>query len=82
MKTNIRFFLSYLAHFFSEREIFKTGVAEKSKHRLCICNFFFLNRAVYEIVWENVVERDRPQMKMWLMRIACLIPKTTNTHSE
>jgi len=30
MKIDI-FFLSYLAHFFSEREIFKTGVAEKSK---------------------------------------------------
>ena len=27
-------------------------------------NFFFLNRAVYEIMWENIVERDRPQVEI------------------
>jgi len=32
--------------------------------------FFFENRAFYEIMWENIVERDRPQMKIWRMRIA------------
>ena len=31
---------------------------------------------------ENTVERDRPQMAIWRMRIACRIPKATNTHSE
>ena len=25
--------------------------------------FFFENRAVYEIMWKNSVERSRPQMK-------------------
>jgi len=25
-------------------------------------------------------ETDRPQMTIWRMRIACWIPKTTNTH--
>jgi hypothetical protein len=25
-------------------------------------NLFFLNRAVYEIMWENVVEPEKPQM--------------------
>jgi len=29
-----------------------------------------------------MVEPDRPQMKMWHMRIACCIPKVTNTHLE
>ena len=43
---------------------------------------FFLNRAVYEIMWKNVVEWGRPQMTIWRMRIACWIPKATNTHSE
>jgi hypothetical protein len=33
-------------------------------------------------MWENIVEPDRPQMAMWRMRIACWIPKATNTHSE
>jgi hypothetical protein len=33
-------------------------------------------------MWENIVERGRPQMTMWRMRIACWIPKATNTHSS
>ena len=44
--------------------------------------FFVENRAVYEIMWKNIVEPDMPQMAIWRMRIACWIPKTTNTHSE
>jgi hypothetical protein len=27
--------------------------------------FFFENRAVYEKMWENMVERGRPQMATW-----------------
>jgi len=42
--------------------------------------FFFENRAVYEIMWENIVKRSWLQMTIWRMRIACWIPKTTNTH--
>jgi len=33
--------------------------------------FFFENRAVYEIMWKNIVERGRLQMTIWRMRIAC-----------
>ena len=40
------------------------------------------NRAVYERMWKNIVERGRPQMAIWRMRIACRIPKATNTQSE
>ena len=36
-------------------------------------NFCFENRAVYEKMWKNTVESDRPQMTMWLMRTACWI---------
>jgi len=45
-------------------------------------NFFPENRAVYEIMWNNTVEPDRPQMKTWRMRIARCIPKATYTYSE
>ena len=31
----------------------------------------FENRSVYEIAWKNIVERDRPRMTIWCMRIAC-----------
>jgi len=29
---------------------------------------------------KNTVERGRPQMEIWRMRIACWMPKATNTH--
>jgi hypothetical protein len=43
--------------------------------------FFFETRAVYEM-WKNIVQRCRPQMTVWRMRIACRIPKATNILSE
>jgi len=33
-------------------------------------------------MWKNIVEPGRPQMTIGRMRIACWIPKATNTHSE
>jgi len=45
-------------------------------------NFFFENRAVYEIMWKIIVERVMPQITMWRMRIACWIPKVTKTHTQ
>jgi hypothetical protein len=39
------------------------------------------NRAVYEIMWKNV-QRGRPQMTIWRMRIARWIHKATNKHTE
>jgi len=33
-------------------------------------------------MWKNVVERGRPQMAIWGIRILCWIPKATNTHSQ
>jgi len=44
--------------------------------------FFFENRAVYEIMWNNIVVPSRPQMSLWRMRIACSMPKDTNTLSK
>jgi hypothetical protein len=36
----------------------------------------------FEKMWKNRVEPGRPQMTMWRMRIACWVPKATNTYSE
>jgi len=33
-------------------------------------------------MWKNTVERGKPQMTIWRMRIVRFIPKATNTHSE
>jgi hypothetical protein len=43
-------------------------------------NFLSENRAIYEIPWKNMVEIGRPQMGVWLMRLACWISKATNSH--
>jgi len=37
---------------------------------------------VNETTWKYIVEPDRPRMTIWVMRIACWIPKATNTLSE
>ena len=63
--------------------MFQTKVVQNIKtYILRSVTFFFENRAVYEIMWKNIVERDGPQMTIWRMRIACWISKATNTHSE
>jgi len=54
--------------------MFQTKLVEKIKTLL------FENSAIYEIIWENIVEPVRPQMTIWC--IACWIPKATNTPSE
>jgi len=46
-----------------------------------MCVFFF-NCAVYEVMWKNIVEPDRPQMTIWCMCIAYWLPNTANTHSK
>jgi len=33
-------------------------------------------------MWKIFVELERPQITIWRMRIACWIPKATDTHSE
>jgi len=63
--------------------MFQTKVVETIKtHIFCSATFFFDNRAVYEIMWQNTVERGRPQMKIRRMRIASWINKVTYTHTQ
>ena len=57
-------------------------VVEKTKHTSYVQEHSSENRAVYEITWKNNVEPDRPQMTIRRMRVACWIPKATNTPSE
>ena len=61
MNINVKLW-TYLAEIVSDWEMFQTIVVEKIK--ICIlCSIaFFENRVVYEIMWENSVELDRPQM--------------------
>jgi hypothetical protein len=64
MKTNIHLWL-YLAQVFLEWEMFQTEVVEKTQTHFMFHNLFYENRglcAVYEVMWENIVEPGRPQM--------------------
>ena len=46
-------------------------------------DFFFLeNHTIYEIMWKNKVEPNRPQTATRWMGFGWWIPKATNTHSE
>jgi hypothetical protein len=63
--------------------MFQTKVVEKIKtHFLCSINVFLENRAVYEIIWGNIVETDRQQVTIWNVRFACWITMAKNIHSE
>ena len=75
MKTNILvYFLSYLAHFFLEREMFQATAVEDIKTRFYLQRFFFSeNRTVYEKMWKNILEPAGPQITIWRTRIACWI---------
>ena len=43
---------------------------------------FFENRAIYEIMWKNIVEPDRVHTTIWRMCIECRICEATHTHSD
>jgi len=78
MKTNIIFFI-FRSVFLRMKNISDNSCKENPNTHFMLHNFFFENRDVYEIMWKNVVERDKPQLPIWGMRIACRIPKATNT---
>ena len=52
MKINM-YFLSHIAQFFLEWEIFQTKAVEKIKTHIFCSITFFENRAVYEIMWKK-----------------------------
>ena len=73
MKKNL-YFSSYLVQFFLEWKIFQTCYIEKQNTQFKFYNFFVEYRAFYEVMWKNTVQPGRPQMTIWLMRIAFWIP--------
>ena len=47
-------------------------------------NFLPKNCAVYEIMWKNILRDGHAtdDYIIWRMRVACCIPKDTDTHTE
>jgi hypothetical protein len=74
-------FLSYLVYFFLEWEIFRTNIVEKIRTHILCSVTFFENRAVYEIMWKNILQRGRSQMAM--AHAHCMLDtNATNTHTS
>jgi len=64
------------------RNVSDKSCTENQNTHFVFSNLFsFENRAVYQIIWTNIVERGRSQMAIWRTRIACWKPKAINTHS-
>ena len=55
---------------------------EMKTHILCSITCFTENRAIYKIMWNNIVELKRCHITTGHMITACWIPKATDTHSE
>jgi hypothetical protein len=62
--------------------MFQAKVAEKIKTHTVYSNFLPKNRALNEIMWQNMVQTDRRQRTIRCMRDACWITKATDTHPE
>jgi hypothetical protein len=45
------------------------NLQRKSKHTYYGLFFSFENRAVYDIVWQNILEPGRPQTTIWRMHM-------------
>jgi len=55
----------------------------ENQNTFCVRQIISEIRAVCEIMWKNMVQLDRPQMKtIRRMRFACWVTKATDTHSE
>ena len=57
-------------------------IVHKIKTHIYVQYFFFSKIMLFEIMWKNKAEADRPQMTKWTTRFVCWIPKAQNTQSE
>jgi len=62
--------------------VFQAKVVEKIKTHFVFRNVFPNSLTVYEVMWINVVQPDRPQVTVRRMRIECWVTRATDTHSE
>ena len=63
-----------LAEFFLHLEKFQAKAVEKIKTRiLCSVTFFLKNCAIYEIMWKNMIEVDRPHLTLNMVHVLCML---------
>jgi len=60
--------------------MFQNKFSDKIQHTHFMFNYVFPeNRAMYEIVWRNMIAPDTPQITIRRVRIVCWLPKTIET---
>jgi hypothetical protein len=74
------YILSYLAQFFQEWEKFQASVVQKIKTHIS-CSIFLGNSAVFEIMWKNIAEPERPQMTIWSIHLRTPFPLCYKNHT-
>jgi hypothetical protein len=62
------------------RNISGKSVEKIETHILCSINFN--NRFLYEMMWKNIVEPERPQMRVGRMHISRWLPKVKTKQSK
>jgi hypothetical protein len=62
--------------------MFRTNVVEEIEPHILYPVIFFDICALYDVMWNNILQRGRPRMTTWHMRIACLMPKATHTRTH
>ena len=64
--------------------MFRANVFRENQNtNFVFSNFFFSeNHTIYQIMWKNMVQSDRPQMTIWRMRIACWTTETLDTNTQ
>ena len=80
MKFDIFYHISLISS--QNDKCFRQKWHKKSNSHILRLKTFSENRAVYENMWKNIVQRGSPQMTIRRMRTACWVPKATNTHTH
>jgi len=57
------YFYDHMSVNFSQIEMFQTKFVEKIKTYFVFSKLFSENRAVYEVMWKNFVDSDKPHDK-------------------
>jgi len=64
------------------RNVSNESCRENQNSRFIFTNCYKKNRAVYEIMWKDVLQSYRPQVTIRHMRIACWITNATHKHTH
>ena len=64
------------------RNISGSSCTENLNTLFIFSNFIFKNRAIYDMMWKNIVDLGMSQMRIWCMNIACWLHKIPTQKSE